>query len=149
MANSQSPGTGTRARALRPASSPDAPVLGRWSPTRAADVTAGRRQLGAALHDGARPAGAAEGGVERLLLAFDVAPLTQLAESVESLLLGEPMTFHEDAHRHADLPAGDQRLLQVLGVDGAAARSPRAVANCSAVSPAVTSGPTAPSWRAG
>jgi signal transduction histidine kinase len=35
------------------------------------DVTAGRLQLGAALHDGRRPPGAAEGGAERLLLAFE------------------------------------------------------------------------------
>lgn len=71
MASSQTPESGIWARTQRPAPSPDASVLGRWSPTRAADVTAGRRQLGAALHDGARPAGATEGGVERLLLAFE------------------------------------------------------------------------------
>jgi two-component system response regulator DevR len=71
VASSQTPEPGTWARTPRPAPSPDAPVLGRWSPTRATDVTAGRRQLGAALHDGARPAGAAEGGVEGLLLAFE------------------------------------------------------------------------------
>jgi anti-sigma regulatory factor (Ser/Thr protein kinase) len=64
--------TGTPwARRARPARGPDVRVLGRWSPARAADVTAGRLQLGAALHDGTRPAGAAEGGVERLLLAFE------------------------------------------------------------------------------
>ena len=71
MASSQIPEPGTWARTARPVPSPDAPVVGRWSPTRAADVTAGRRQLGAALHDGARPAGATEGDVEQLLLAFE------------------------------------------------------------------------------
>jgi anti-sigma regulatory factor (Ser/Thr protein kinase) len=71
VASSPTPEPGTWARTPRPAPLPDAPVLGRWNPTRAADVTAGRRQLGAALHDGARPAGAAEGGVEGLLLAFE------------------------------------------------------------------------------
>ena len=71
MASSQTPEPRTWARAPRPAASPDAPVLGRWNPSRLADVTAGRRQLGAALHDGARPAGAAEESVERLLLAFE------------------------------------------------------------------------------
>ena len=71
MASIQTPEPRTWARTPRPACSPDAPDLGRWNPTRAADVTAGRRQLGGALHDGARPAGAAEGGVERLLLAFE------------------------------------------------------------------------------
>jgi signal transduction histidine kinase len=38
---------------------------------RAADVTAARLQLGAALHDGVRPRDATEGGVERLLLVFE------------------------------------------------------------------------------
>jgi anti-sigma regulatory factor (Ser/Thr protein kinase) len=71
VVSSQTLEPGTWARTPRPTPLPDAPVLGRWNPTRAADVTAGRRQLGAALHDGARPAGAAEGGVERLLLAFE------------------------------------------------------------------------------
>jgi len=71
VASSQTPEPGTWARTPRPVPSPGAPVLGRWSPTRAADITAGRLQLGAALHDGARPAGAAEGGVEGLLLAFE------------------------------------------------------------------------------
>ena len=56
---------------MRQASSAAAHVLGRWNPTEAADVTAGRRQLGAALHDGSHPAEAAEGGVERLLLVFE------------------------------------------------------------------------------
>src|SRR5690349_14883758 len=59
------------ARSPRPARGPELRVLGRWRPSRAADVTAGRLQLDAALHDGARPSGAAEGGVERLLLAFE------------------------------------------------------------------------------
>jgi anti-sigma regulatory factor (Ser/Thr protein kinase) len=71
VASSPTPELGTWARTPRPAPSPDTPVLGRWNPTRAAHVTAGRRQLRAALHDGARPASAAEGGVERLLLAFE------------------------------------------------------------------------------
>jgi two-component system, NarL family, response regulator DevR len=71
VASSQTPEPGTWTRTPRPAPSPGAPVLGRWNPTRAADVTAGRRQLGAALHDGARPAVATEDGVERLLLAFE------------------------------------------------------------------------------
>jgi anti-sigma regulatory factor (Ser/Thr protein kinase) len=54
-----------------PARSSDVQVLGRWHPSHAADVTAGRLQLSAALHDGTRPPGAAEGGVERLLLAYE------------------------------------------------------------------------------
>ncbi|MGY1739621.1 MULTISPECIES: ATP-binding protein [unclassified Blastococcus] len=45
--------------------------MGRWRPTSAADVTAGRLQLDAALHDGARPSAAVEGSVQRLLLAFE------------------------------------------------------------------------------
>jgi signal transduction histidine kinase len=49
----------------------DVRILGRWNPEQAADVTAARLQLGVALHDGARPSDAAEGGVERLLLAFE------------------------------------------------------------------------------
>jgi two-component system, NarL family, response regulator DevR len=71
VASSQTPEPGTWARTPRPGPAPAAAVLGRWSPTRAADVTAGRRQLGGALHDGARPAGAAEESVEGLLLAFE------------------------------------------------------------------------------
>jgi anti-sigma regulatory factor (Ser/Thr protein kinase) len=55
----------------RQAPSLDAHILGRWSPTRPSHITAGRRQLGAALRDSSRPDGAAEGGVERLLLAFE------------------------------------------------------------------------------
>ena len=55
----------------RPARRSDVPVLGRWNPAGAADVTTGRMQLSAALHDGARPSGAAAGAVERLLMVFE------------------------------------------------------------------------------
>jgi anti-sigma regulatory factor (Ser/Thr protein kinase) len=71
VASRQTPDPATWARTARQERVPGAHVLGRWSPTRAADVTAGRRQLAAALHDGSRPVGATEGGVERLLLAFE------------------------------------------------------------------------------
>jgi signal transduction histidine kinase len=54
-----------------PEPGPDATTLGRWTPFASAELTAGRLQLGAALHDGARPAHAAEGAVEKLLLAFE------------------------------------------------------------------------------
>jgi anti-sigma regulatory factor (Ser/Thr protein kinase) len=47
------------------------PLLGRWVPTGPADLTSDRRRLAAALHDGARPPGAEEGAVERLLLAYE------------------------------------------------------------------------------
>ena len=50
---------------------PDARVLGRWSPVRAADVTARRLQLASVLHVGMRPSAAAEAAVERLLLVFE------------------------------------------------------------------------------
>lgn len=43
----------------------------RWEPVDLADLTADRRLLTAALHDDGRPAGADEGAVERLLLAFE------------------------------------------------------------------------------
>ena len=46
-------------------------TVGRWRPATLAELTASRRQLSAALHDGARPAAAAEGAVQRLLLAFE------------------------------------------------------------------------------
>ena len=46
-------------------------TVGRWRPATPAELTASRRQLSAALHDGARPAAAAEGAVQRLLLAFE------------------------------------------------------------------------------
>jgi Histidine kinase-like ATPase domain len=59
--------------ALRPRPEPedDAHTLGRWEPAGPADLTAGRRQLAAALHDGARPLGADDDGIERLLLAYE------------------------------------------------------------------------------
>jgi hypothetical protein len=46
-------------------------VVGRWHPETLAELTVSRRQLGSALHDGARPAAAVEGAVQRLLLAFE------------------------------------------------------------------------------
>ena len=46
-------------------------VIGLWVPAGLADLTADRRRLAAALHDGARPPGADEGAVERLLLAYE------------------------------------------------------------------------------
>jgi anti-sigma regulatory factor (Ser/Thr protein kinase) len=46
-------------------------VVGWWHPATLAELTVSRRQLGAALHDGARPAAAVEGAVQRLLLAFE------------------------------------------------------------------------------
>jgi hypothetical protein len=53
----------------RPASE-RALVIGEWGPAGLADLTADRRQLSAALHDGARPLVADEGAVEGLLLAY-------------------------------------------------------------------------------
>ena len=46
-------------------------IVGRWRPTTLAELTVSRLQLGAALHDGARPPATAEGAVQRLLLAFE------------------------------------------------------------------------------
>lgn len=54
-----------------PASGSAGTGLGNWAPTRPADVTAHRLELAAALHGGARPPGAEEGAVERLLLAYE------------------------------------------------------------------------------
>jgi anti-sigma regulatory factor (Ser/Thr protein kinase) len=45
-------------------------AIGRWGPAGLGDLTADRRRLSAALHDGARPPGADEGAVERLLLSY-------------------------------------------------------------------------------
>ena len=59
------------ARRPRPTPGPDASTVGRWAPASAADLTAYRLQLGAALHDGARPPDAEEGAVQRLTLAFE------------------------------------------------------------------------------
>jgi anti-sigma regulatory factor (Ser/Thr protein kinase) len=58
-------------RRAMPQPVPDARIIGRWRPVRAADVTASRRQLAAAVRDGDRPAAASDGAVERLLLAFE------------------------------------------------------------------------------
>ena len=46
-------------------------TIGRWRPARAADLTASRLALCAALHHGARAAGASDEAVERLVLAFE------------------------------------------------------------------------------
>ena len=46
-------------------------VVGRWHPGTLAELSAARHQLGAALHDGSRPAGTAAGAVQRLLLVFE------------------------------------------------------------------------------
>jgi anti-sigma regulatory factor (Ser/Thr protein kinase) len=46
-------------------------VVGRWHPGTLAELSAARHQLGAALHDGSRPAATAEGAVQRLLLVFE------------------------------------------------------------------------------
>ena len=61
----------TWARAPRPAHPSHARTLGRWSPTRPADITAARQELCAALHDGVRPSDATEAAVERLVLVFE------------------------------------------------------------------------------
>ena len=45
-------------------------MIGRRGPAELADLTADRRRLSAALHDGARPPGADEDAVERFLLAY-------------------------------------------------------------------------------
>src|SRR5207245_2500642 len=45
--------------------------VARGRPVRTAALTSGRLELAARLHDGARPAGAQEGAVERLTLAFE------------------------------------------------------------------------------
>ncbi len=45
-------------------------MIGRWRPAGLADLTADRRRLSAALHDGARPPDADDVAVERLLLAY-------------------------------------------------------------------------------
>ncbi len=46
-------------------------TIGHWVPAGLADLTADRRRLAAALHDSARPLGAEERAVERLLLAYE------------------------------------------------------------------------------
>lgn len=59
------------ARQPRPTPGPGAYLLGRWAPATLADLTRHRRQLCAALHDGARPAGTPEAAVEALTLLFE------------------------------------------------------------------------------
>ena len=71
MPSSQIPHPGTWARSPRPARASDARTLGSWWPARAADITAGRLQLCAALHDGMRPPSATEAAVEQLVLVFE------------------------------------------------------------------------------
>ena len=55
----------------RPTPGPDATAVGRWKPTTAAELTAHRRQLSAALQHATGAADADEVAVERLLLAFE------------------------------------------------------------------------------
>jgi hypothetical protein len=55
----------------RPVTDGDAVVLAAWNPVTPREVTVGRRQLSAALHDGARPPATTEDGVERLLLCHE------------------------------------------------------------------------------
>ena len=71
MPGSQTSDPEAWARSPRPARPVDALTLGRWSPARAADVTAGRLQLCAAVHDGMRPSRATEAAVEQLVLVFE------------------------------------------------------------------------------
>ncbi len=53
-----------------PAPPNDAPLVGRWTPTRATDPTRSRRQLQAAIDHGDRQ-DVDEGAIERLLLIFE------------------------------------------------------------------------------
>lgn len=55
----------------RPVTAGDAAVLAVWNPVTPAELTRARRQLSAALHDGARPPATAEDAVERLLLCHE------------------------------------------------------------------------------
>lgn len=71
MAEAHTDDAGEWARGSHPAPRGNARVLGRWTPTRAVDITRGRRQLGAALDGGPRPAGATEDAVQRLVLIFE------------------------------------------------------------------------------
>ena len=71
MPSSQTPEPATWARSARPPRPSNARTLGRWSPTKAAEVTAGRLQLGAVLHDGMCPSAASEAAVERHVLVFE------------------------------------------------------------------------------
>ena len=71
MRSSQDPEIGMWPHRPRPARPSDARTLGRWNPTGTSEVTVGRLQLGAALHDGMRPAGATEAAVQRLVLVFE------------------------------------------------------------------------------
>jgi Histidine kinase-like ATPase domain len=58
------------ARRARPTVGSDVVTVGRWELATPADLTTHRRQLAAALHDGAHPPGMDDGAVPRLLLAF-------------------------------------------------------------------------------
>lgn len=71
MSSSQTPHPGAWGRIARPARPSDDRILGRWWPARAADITAGRLELCAAVHGSRRPAGATEAAVERLVLVFE------------------------------------------------------------------------------
>jgi anti-sigma regulatory factor (Ser/Thr protein kinase) len=55
----------------RPSAGPDAVIVGEWAPRSAADLTAARRQLAAALGAAAERSGPDEDSAERLLLAFE------------------------------------------------------------------------------
>jgi signal transduction histidine kinase len=71
VASSHTPESARWTPTPRPARPVDARILGRWSPSRASDVTIGRLQLDAALHDGRRPPCTTEAAVQRLVLVFE------------------------------------------------------------------------------
>ena len=62
---------GDAAHALPPTLGQGAVLVGSWQPGTVAQLTTQRRELTAALHDGARPPGTEEGAVERLLLTHE------------------------------------------------------------------------------
>jgi anti-sigma regulatory factor (Ser/Thr protein kinase) len=59
------------AHRARPMQGPDASTVGRWEPATGAELTNHRRQLAAALREDACPAGADDGALDELLLAFE------------------------------------------------------------------------------
>ena len=55
----------------RPSLAPDARIVGRWRPRSAADITSGRRELSATVHNGMRSTAGSDGALEKLELAFE------------------------------------------------------------------------------
>jgi signal transduction histidine kinase len=96
----------------------DATTLGRWTPRRSTELTAGRRRLSAALHDGARPDRADEAAVQTLTLAFEELVSNALRHGRPPVIVSVTATDHFWLLQVSDA-AGDLPPTAAVGRDPA------------------------------